>query len=49
VELANRYGEFRPIFYQYANYFNHEQDLGIYQGNLPSRLPDTMGPPPPGL
>ena len=43
VELANRYAEFRPIFVQYANAFNHEQDLARYQGNVPPPQ-STMGP-----
>lgn len=45
VELANRFAEFRPVFYEYANYYWLEDDLGRYQGNLPEQPePPTMGP-----
>ena len=44
VELANRYAEFQPVFYDYANYYNREHDLGLYEGSVPDRVPPTMGP-----
>jgi len=49
VELATRYAAFRPIYVQYATFYNREQDLGKYQGNPHSWPQQTMGPAPPGL
>jgi hypothetical protein len=49
VELANRYAEFQPIFFRYSDYFQNERNLGIYQGHVPDRMPDVMGPVPPGM
>lgn len=49
VELANRYAEFQPIFSRYSDYFQNERNLGIYQGHVPDRMPDVMGPAPPGM
>lgn len=49
VELANRFAEFQPIFYNYAPYFWLESDLAKYGGQVPANPPPTMGPAPPGM
>jgi hypothetical protein len=49
VELATRYAEFRPVFQTYFQYFDREQQLGLYGGNPPLVQPPTMGPAPGGF
>ena len=44
VELATRYAQFRDIYYEYTRYFWLDGDLGRFQGNIPDRIPPTMGP-----
>jgi hypothetical protein len=44
VELATQYAIFQPIYYEYTRYFWLDGDLGRFQGNIPDRIPPTMGP-----
>jgi len=49
LELAIRYAEFQPIYYQYAPFFWMESDLSKYGGQVPENPPATMGRVPPGM
>lgn len=46
LELANRFAEFRPLFFQYQHYSILDEQLGQYQGNVPDNPPPHMDPAP---
>jgi hypothetical protein len=49
IELATRFAEFQPIYYNYQHYYLLDSNLATYQGNIPNEIPPSMSVPPPGM
>lgn len=44
VDLAVWHARFVPVHARYLEYWDLEHYLGLYQGNVPERIPPVMGP-----